>query len=169
MKQTRIPGTTGAVDLSLAKDRLLDQPRVQEAMSSELRMMVETRELALRRQVELEQMNEGYSRALSVLVDLYGEDDGEGKKFLAIPGDDFKRAVERVAVFSMDPGRSTLHLVNTYRYDGKWTVTRDEPSEEERKTLPWFDKLPEFLTRHGEMRAIVGTKKGMRVAEWESA
>ena len=169
MKQTRIPGTTGAVDLSLAKDRLLDQPRVQEAMSSELRMMVETRELALRRQVELEQMNEGYSRALSVLVDIYGEDDGEGKKYLAIPGERFAESVARVAAFAMDPGRSTLHLVNTYRYEGKWTVTKDEPTEEQKKELPWFDKLPEFLTRPGEMQAIVGTKKGMRVAEWEPA
>ena len=130
-------------------------------------MMAQTRELALRRQVELEQMNEGYSRALSVLVDLYGEDDGEGKKFLAIPGDEFKRAVERVAVFSMDPGRSTLHLVNTYRFEGKWSVGKVEPTEEEKRDLPWMDKLPEFLVRPGPMQAVVGTKKGLRIATWE--
>ena len=168
MKQTRIPGTTGAVDLRSVKDGAVG-PRERDTMQREMEMMAQTRELALRRQVELEQVNEGYSRALSVLVDLYGEDDGEGKKFLAIPGDEFKRAVERVAAFAMDPGRSTLHLVNTYRYEGKWTVTKDEPSEEQKKELPWFDKLPEFLTRPGEMQAIVGTKKGLRVATWEPA
>ena len=168
MRHAKVPETRGAVDLRSVKDGAVG-PREREALQREMEMMAQTRELALRRQVELEQVNEGYSRALSVLVDLYGEDDGEGKKFLAIPGDEFKRAVERVAVFSMDPGRSTLHLVNTYRYEGKWTVTKDEPSEEERKALPWFDKLPEFLTRPGEMQAIVGTKKGMRVAEWEPA
>ena len=159
MRHAKVPGTSGAIDLRSVQDAAVG-PRERETLQ---------RELALRRSVELEQMNEGYSRALSVLVDLYGTDDGEGKKFLAIPGDEFKRAVERVAVFSMDPGRSTLHLVNSYRYDGKWTVTKDEPTEAERKALPWMDKLPEFLTRPGEMRAIVGTKKGLRVAEWEPA
>ena len=166
MKHAKVPETRGAVDLRSVKDGAVG-PRERETMQREMEMMAQTRELALRHQVELEQMNEGYSRALSVLVDIYGEDDGEGKKFLAIPGDEFKRAVERVAAFSMDPGRSTLHLVNTYRYEGKWTVTKDEPSEEERQALPWFDKLPEFLTRPGSMQAIVGTKKGMRVAVWE--
>ena len=168
MKQAKVPGTSGAVDLRSVKDGAVG-PRERETLQRELEMMAQTRELALRRQVELEQMNEGYSRALSVLVDIYGEDDGEGKKYLVIPGERFAESVARVAAFSMDPGRSTLHLVNTYRYDGKWTVTRDEPSEEQKKELPWFDKLPEFLIRPGEMRAIVGTKKGMRVAEWEPA
>src|SRR3990167_7407764 len=139
MKRPRVPETRGGVDLAPLKEGLVG-PRERETMQREMEMMAQTRELALRRSVELEQMNEGYSRALSVLVDLYGEDDGEGKKFLAIPGDEFKRAVERVAVFSMDPGRSTLHLVNSYRYEGKWTVTRDEPTEEEREGLPWMDK-----------------------------
>ena len=166
MKRPRVPETRGGVDLAPLKGGLVG-PRERETMQREMEMMAQTRELALRRSVELGQMNEGYSRALSVLVDLYGEDDGEGKKFLAIPGDEFKRAVERVAAFAMDPGRSTLHLVNTYRYDGKWTVTKDEPTEAERKALPWMDKLPEFLTRPGEMQAIVGTKKGMPVAVWE--
>ena len=166
MRHAKVPETRGAVDLRSVKDAAVG-PRERETLQRELEMVALTRELALRRQVELEQMNEGYSRALSVLVDLYGTDDGEGKKYLVIPGDRFAESVARVAAFSMDPGRSTLHLVNSYRYDGEWTVTRDEPSEEERQALPWFDKLPEFLTHPGSMQAIVGTKKGMRVATWE--
>ena len=168
MRHAKVPETRGGVDLAPLKEGLVG-PRERETMQREMETMAQTRELALRRQVELEQVNEGYSRALSVLVDIYGEDDGEGKKYLVIPGDRFAESVARVAAFSMDPGRSTLHLVNSYRYDGEWTVTRDEPTEEERKTLPWFDKLPEFLTRPGEMQAIVGTKKGLRVATWEPA
>ena len=166
MRHAKVPETRGGVDLAPLKEGLVG-PRERETHLSELEMVALTRELALRRQVELEQVNEGYSRALSVLVDIYGEDDGEGKKYLAIPGERFAESVARVAAFAMDPGRSTLHLVNTYRYEGKWTVTKDEPSEEQKKELPWFDKLPEFLTRPGEMQAIVGTKKGMRVATWE--
>ena len=84
MKQAKVPGTTGAVDLRSVKDGAVG-PRERDTMQREMEMMAQTRELALRRSVELEQMNEGYSRALSVLVDIYGEDDGEGKKFLAFP------------------------------------------------------------------------------------
>ena len=157
-----------ALDLSKYRDRVVG-PREAEAMMNELETMAATREIALRRQAELEQTNEGYSRALSVLVDLYGTDDGNGKKFLAIPGEKFMESVQRVVAFSMDPGRNTLHLVNTYRFDGRWTIGKGEPTEEEKGSLPWFESPPEFLTVPGPLTAIVGTKRGMRVATWEPA
>ena len=142
-------------------------PRETAAMMNELETVVQTREIALRRAAELEQVNDGYSRALSVLVDLYGEDDGNGKKFVAIPAERFMESVKRVVAFSLDPGRATLHLVNTYRYDGRWKIEKAEPTEEDKAALPWFEEKPEFLTVPGSMRAIIRTKRGLRAATWE--
>lgn len=154
-----------AIDLSSFKDKTIG-PREKEALLAELEMLAATREIALRRQAELEATNEAYSRALSVVVDLMGEDDGQGKKFIAVDAAAFAESIERVAAFSLDPVGNTLHLVNSYAHAGSWKVTKREPTDEERGMFRWYDELPEKMSQPGFQVGIVGTPKGLRIAEW---
>ena len=106
------------IDLSDFKDGIVG-PREKEALLNEITLLTHTREIALRRQAELEGTVASLERVLAAVVQQEGDYDTTQDDMVLVLGEDaFDSVVDNVASFEIIPDGDYLRLVNTYKADG---------------------------------------------------